>query len=161
MSLTIGKGYAGLEKCGYKHFAATQLGDASVTEECLPIIHLVFANLKSWLLGTHHGVGHQHLQAYLNEFTFRFNRRFYPFNSFRSLLGLPVPLLLRPTMNFTPENGTTLHLVVLGDNRIGTVHSYRRGDARKRSPLSIGAKKAEGMPRPRGIPSAFCRWNIP
>jgi transposase-like protein len=67
------KGYTGLEKCGYKHFAATQLGDASVTEECLPIIHLVFANLKSWLLGTHHGVSHQHLQAYLNEFTFRFN----------------------------------------------------------------------------------------
>ena len=27
------------------------------------------------------------LQAYLNEFTFRFNRRFYPFNAFRSLLG--------------------------------------------------------------------------
>jgi len=46
------KGYAGLEKSGYRHFAATQLGDASVTEECLPIIHLVFANLKSWLLGT-------------------------------------------------------------------------------------------------------------
>jgi hypothetical protein len=31
---------------------------------------------------------HQHLQAYLNEFTFRFNRRFYPFNAFRSLLGI-------------------------------------------------------------------------
>ena len=29
-----------------------------------------------------------HLQAYLNEFTFRFNRRFYPFNAFRSLLGI-------------------------------------------------------------------------
>ena len=28
------------------------------------------------------------LQAYLNEFTFRFNRRFYPFNAFRSLLGI-------------------------------------------------------------------------
>jgi transposase-like protein len=82
------KGYAGLEKSGYRHFAATQLGDASVTEECLPIVHLVFTNLKSWLLGTHHGVSHQHLQAYLNEYTFRFNRRFYPFNGFRSLLGI-------------------------------------------------------------------------
>jgi hypothetical protein len=28
------------------------------------------------------------VQAYLNEFTFRFNRRFYPFNAFRSLLGI-------------------------------------------------------------------------
>lgn len=36
----------------------------------------------------HHGVAPQHLQAYLNEFTFRFNRRFYPFNAFRSLLGI-------------------------------------------------------------------------
>ena len=50
----------------------------------LPIIHLVFANLKTWLIGIHHGVSHQHLQAYLNEFTFRFNRRFYPFNAFRT-----------------------------------------------------------------------------
>ena len=36
----------------------------------------------------HHGVSPKHLQAYLNEFVFRFNRRFYPFNAFRSLLGL-------------------------------------------------------------------------
>jgi len=81
-------GYASLDKRGYKHFAATELGDSSVAEECMPIIHLVFANLKTWLTGTHHGVSHQHLQAYLNEFTFRFNRRFYPFNAFRSLLGI-------------------------------------------------------------------------
>ena len=59
-----------------------------VAEEFLPIIHLVFANLKTWLTGIHHGVSTQHLQAYLNEFTFRFNRRFYPFNAFRSLLGM-------------------------------------------------------------------------
>jgi len=32
--------------------------------------------------------GYQHLQTYLNKFTFRFNRRFYPFNAFRSLLGI-------------------------------------------------------------------------
>jgi hypothetical protein len=38
--------------------------------------------------GIHHGVSAKHLQAYLNEFTFRFNRRFYPFNAFRSLLGM-------------------------------------------------------------------------
>ena len=59
-----------------------------VAEEYLPIVHLVFSNLKSWLQGTHHGVSPQHLQAYLNEFTFRFNRRLYPFNAFRSLLGI-------------------------------------------------------------------------
>ena len=41
-------------------------------------IHLVFANLKTWLIGIHHGVSHQHLQAYLNEFTFRFNQAVLP-----------------------------------------------------------------------------------
>jgi ISXO2-like transposase domain len=56
----------------------------------MPLIHLVFSNLKTWINGVHHGVEPQHLQAYCNEFTFRFNRRFYPFNSFRSLLGIAV-----------------------------------------------------------------------
>src|SRR5271166_2938580 len=65
-----------------------ECGDSEVTDEFLPIIHLVFANLKTWLIGIHHGVSERHLQAYLNEFTFRFNRRFYPFNAFRSLLGI-------------------------------------------------------------------------
>ena len=63
-------------------------GDPQVAEEFMPIVHLVFSNLKTWLRGIHHGVSPQHLQAYLNEFTFRFNRRFYPFNAFRSLLGI-------------------------------------------------------------------------
>jgi hypothetical protein len=52
------------------------------------MIHLVFSNLKSWILGTHHGVSQQHLQAYLNEFVFRFNRRFYPMTAFNSVLGI-------------------------------------------------------------------------
>ena len=50
-------------------------------EECtaalrLPAIHLVFGLAKRWLLGTHHGaVSAKHLQAYLDEYVFRFNRR--------------------------------------------------------------------------------------
>lgn len=81
-------GYASLTRQGYTHMPVAERGDTQVAEEFLPIIHLVFANLKTWLLGIHHGVSQQHLQAYLNEFTFRFNRRFYPFNAFRSLLGI-------------------------------------------------------------------------
>ena len=82
------KGYAGLIKHGYDHVAIAERGDPQVAEEYMPIVHLVFSNLKTWLHGIHHGVSPQHLQAYLNEFTFRFNRRFYPFNAFRSLLGI-------------------------------------------------------------------------
>ena len=81
-------GYAGLTDHGYDHTSIAERGDPQVAEEFMPIIHLVFSNLKTWLRGIHHGVSPQHLQAYLNEFTFRFNRRFYPFNAFRSLLGI-------------------------------------------------------------------------
>jgi hypothetical protein len=82
------QGYAPLAKMGYQHLAVAERGDPGVAEDYLPIIHLVFSNLKAWINGTHHGVSADHLQAYLNEFAFRFNRRFYPFNAFRSLLGL-------------------------------------------------------------------------
>ena len=81
-------GYVDLGKRGYDHRPIAECGDPEISEEFLPISHLVIANLKTWLAGTHHGVSARHLQAYLNEFTFRFNRRFYPFNAFRSLLGL-------------------------------------------------------------------------
>lgn len=80
--------YRGLGMMGYQPVAVPANGDIEITEEHLPMIHLVFSNLKTWLLGIHHGVSHQHLQAYLNEFAFRFNRRFYPFSAFRSLLGI-------------------------------------------------------------------------
>ena len=55
----------------------------------LPTIHRAFSNLKTWILGTHHGrIERRHLQAYLNEYVFRFNRRFYPMTAFNSVLGL-------------------------------------------------------------------------
>ncbi len=81
-------GYNGLTKLGYTHESLTLGGDPDKAEKHLPMIHLVFSNLKTWLLGTHHGVSQQHLQAYLNEFVFRFNRRFYPMTAFNSVLGL-------------------------------------------------------------------------
>ena len=41
----------------------------------LPWAHTVFGNLKTWLRGTFHGVSPKHLQRYLDEFVFRFDRR--------------------------------------------------------------------------------------
>lgn len=47
-----------------------------VGEHLLPRVHQVVSLLKRWLLGTHQGaIGHAHLDYYLDEFTFRFNRR--------------------------------------------------------------------------------------
>ena len=56
-------GYADLRKRGYDHRAIAECGDPEISEEFLPISHLVFANLKTWLAVTHHGVSARHLQA--------------------------------------------------------------------------------------------------
>jgi transposase-like protein len=58
----------------------------------LPWTHRVFSNLKRWALGTYHGLRRQHLQAYLDEFVFRFNRRHDRHAAFERLLGLATAL---------------------------------------------------------------------
>jgi hypothetical protein len=58
----------------------------------LPWAHRVFANLKVWALGVYHGLREKHLQSYLDEFAFRFNRRRTRHAAFRSLLGIAVAL---------------------------------------------------------------------
>jgi transposase-like protein len=82
------KSYNALGAMGYQHKLEVE-GDRERAMEILPLVHLVFSNLKTWLLGTHHGsVKKQHMQAYLNEFTFRFNRRRTPMAAFQTVLGL-------------------------------------------------------------------------
>ena len=54
----------------------------------LPWVHRVFSNLKTWALGVYHGLRPKHLQSYLDEFVFRFNRRHTRHAAFRSLLGI-------------------------------------------------------------------------
>src|SRR5208337_569390 len=58
----------------------------------LPWVHRVFSNLKTWALGVYHGLRRQHLQSYLDEFVFRFNRRRAPHAAFRTLLGIGVAI---------------------------------------------------------------------
>lgn len=69
--------YRGLEKLGYSHAATPLKGKGKTAAvNLLPRVHRVAALLKRWLLGTHQGaVGPNHLDYYLDEFTFRFNRR--------------------------------------------------------------------------------------
>jgi len=81
------QGYAPLLGMGYRHRPRTQ-GDPRRASTILPRVHRVFGNLQTWLRGTHHGVSSKHLQAYLDEFTFRFNRRRTPMAAFQTLLGL-------------------------------------------------------------------------
>jgi len=42
----------------------------------LKLVHILIGNAKSFIRGTYHGVSHKHLQSYLSEFCYRFNRRF-------------------------------------------------------------------------------------
>jgi len=66
--------YGGLK--GYRHDPIVIAGSGKTADELLPRVHRVVSLLKRWLLGTHHGaVSHKHLDYYLDEFTFRFNRR--------------------------------------------------------------------------------------
>jgi len=69
--------YAGLEAVGYTHEATVLLGRGKdAATELLPRVHRIASLLKRWLLGTHQGaVRPNYLDYYLDEFTFRFNRR--------------------------------------------------------------------------------------
>jgi len=84
--------YQNITRNGYQHRQVIGSG----TSKTLPLAHLAISNLKTWLKGIFHGVSKKHLQAYLNEFVFRFNRRFYPMAGFRTLLGLS-PKVKYPT----------------------------------------------------------------
>lgn len=69
-------GYAGLTEMGYSHKVTVVKQSESPAHELLPRVHLVASLLKRWVQGTHQGaISQAHLDGYLNEFTFRFNRR--------------------------------------------------------------------------------------
>ena len=71
--------YLGITGLGYVHEPHSQRAAAARGEDIgnlLPAVHRVASLAKRWVLGTHQGsVGDAHLQSYLNEFVFRFNRR--------------------------------------------------------------------------------------
>jgi hypothetical protein len=69
-------GYLPLERKGYEHEVTVVTRKKKTASELLPRVHLVVSLLKRWLTGTHQGaVSQKHLDYYLDEFTFRFNRR--------------------------------------------------------------------------------------
>jgi transposase-like protein len=70
------QGYAGLEKKGYQQQITKLRNRRKEASKLMPRVHRVVSLLKRWLLGTHQGgVAYYYLPYYLDEFTFRFNRR--------------------------------------------------------------------------------------
>lgn len=67
------RGYSGVAAKGYRHKVSVL---SETGPEVMPRVHRVASLLKRWILGTHQGaIGKDHLDYYLDEFTFRFNRR--------------------------------------------------------------------------------------
>lgn len=80
-------GWAGYIKPG-KQFVhePTALANPEDAGKFLPLVHIQFANLKSWIIGTFHGVSPKHLPSYLLEWNYRFNRRGIISNLFHHLI---------------------------------------------------------------------------
>ena len=70
------RGYNELEKLGYIHKKVNLSATDDPAHVLMPGVHRIASLLKRWLLGTHQGaVSSKHLDYYLDEYTFRFNRR--------------------------------------------------------------------------------------
>ena len=77
--------YRGLT--GYRH--DPRIVGKMAAHVVLPWVHRAFSLMKRWSLGTYHGLRRKHADTYLNEFVFRYNRRFYRHVSFETLLDSP------------------------------------------------------------------------
>ena len=67
----------------------------------MPLADRAIGNLQQWLIGTYHGVSRSQLQAYLDEFVFRHNRRKNRMAAFQTLLGLGAGLTPTPYRRIT------------------------------------------------------------
>jgi len=90
--------YHGLREAGVRHRARVQ-GDSRRAAHLLPWVHTMASNLKTWLRGTFHGVSPKHLPRYLDEFSYRFDRRWREGELFAFVLrrvarGAPLPYRL-------------------------------------------------------------------
>ena len=110
-------GYRGIQAKGYTHEPIPMRVPPAVQEVVLPRVHLVFSLLKRWLMSTHQGaVRHSHLDYYLDEFTFRFNRRtsasrgklFYRLiEQAAAIQSHPYRVLRGPATTTPPQDGVT------------------------------------------------------
>jgi len=76
--------YRKLGDAGYNH--EPQNFDRDENSEHLKWLHVIVSNAKSFILGTYHGLDSKHLQSYLDEFAFRFSRRFWYTQLFNRIL---------------------------------------------------------------------------
>src|SRR6476660_1743235 len=97
----------------------------------LPWIHRVFALMKRWGLGTYHGLRRKHIDTYLKEFVFRYNRRFYRHVSFETMLGLA-----------SHHHPTSYWDIIGRDNPRKGVPTVRREPRRRRTATGMQADRS-------------------
>ena len=78
--------YNGLGQLGYQHEQVIISNDREQGLETFKWLHTIISNAKAFIIGTFHGLDRLHLQAYLDEFCYRFNRRFWEPELFNRLL---------------------------------------------------------------------------
>lgn len=78
--------YVKAKKEGYEHERSVEMTYPEQTHEHLKWINTITSNLKRYLLSTHHGVFPKYRRAFLAEFAYRFNRRYWPSQAFDRLL---------------------------------------------------------------------------
>ena len=130
------KGYDGLPKQGYDRQRINISATGDPAHVHLPAVHRVASLLQRWLLGTHQGaVERGHLQSYLDEFAFRFNRRSSEFR------GLLFRRLLEQAVEVGPV--TYKSLVV---NHVAKKKKPRPPAKRRARPTSLSIDPTVGRP---------------
>ena len=129
----------------------------------LPWSHRAFSLLKRWALGTYHGPRRKHVDTYLDEFVFRYNRRFYRHVSFETVLGLAAhhepasywdiikrdnPRKGRQTLEPTSALPPSMPAPSPGSFRTGRRGRFRPHRAGRRQPQARRAEHRHGARRP-------------
>ena len=89
-------GYVPLESVGVSHERHIRGPDRARSTKMLPWSQTIFSNLRAWVMGTLRGVSRKHMPRYLDEFVYRFNRRWrerelFGFVLTRAVRGEPFP----------------------------------------------------------------------
>jgi transposase-like protein len=91
------KSFHFIKDIGFQHHSV-KIINPKETLEHLPWVHIMIGNIKGLLKGVHHGVSAKHLQRFLSEFCYKFNRRFVERRMFSDLL---IACLNTSTITFT------------------------------------------------------------
>jgi transposase-like protein len=100
--------YGRLQALGYRH--DPKVAGLMAAHLVLPWVHRAFALLKRWGLGVYHGLRRKYVQTYLDEYCFRFNRRYWRSVSFEKILNITAaqqPLYRHEIIGSSPRNYAT------------------------------------------------------